>query len=172
MNGLYGFRPTTRRMPYYGASNTLLGQESIESSIGPLSRTLSGCTALFKTIIDGAPWDYDPKCVGIKWQEDLYQLRHIQHGPAGKLCFGYYDDDGVVRCQPPVRRALQTTVEVLRRAGHTVIPWKPIDHALAISILRRTFAAGVVEEFERLFGESGEVSPEPPPTKDSTCAES
>lgn len=42
LNGLYGLRPTMRRLPYAGAANTLLGMETIESSIGPLSSSLSG----------------------------------------------------------------------------------------------------------------------------------
>lgn len=157
MNGLYGLRPTMRRVPYWGASNTLLGQESVESSIGPLGRNLSGCKTLFKAIIDGSPWDYDPKCIEMPWREDMHQLKHIKNNPKAKLCFGFYDDDDVVRCQPPVRRAIRETVESLRKAGHTVIPWKPIDHEQSISILWRTFMSGAVEEFPALFGESGEV---------------
>lgn len=41
-NGLYGLRPTMRRLPYAGAANTLLGMEHVESSIGPLASSLSG----------------------------------------------------------------------------------------------------------------------------------
>ena len=104
-------------MPYWGASNTLLGQESIESSIGPLSRTLSGCKTLFKAVIDGEPWNLDPKAVEIPWRENMYQLEH-KGAPNARMCFGYFDDDGVVRCQPPVRRAMRETIEALKEAGH------------------------------------------------------
>ena len=38
-----------------------------------------------------------------------------------------------------------------------VIPWNPLDHGYAISILQRTFASDSGEEFKRLFSESGEV---------------
>ncbi|KKY21334.1 putative general amidase [Phaeomoniella chlamydospora] len=155
LNNLYGLRPTMRRLPYLGASNTLLGQESIESSLGPIARSLAACSTFFKAIIDGAPWDYDPKVVEIKWREDMYQLKQLG-GKGSKLCFGYYDYDGVVMPQPPVRRAIALTVEALKRAGHTVIEFPPLNHAEALSILQRTFASDNGEEFKRLFGESKE----------------
>lgn len=107
-----------RRVPYYGASNTLLGQESIESSIGPLGRTLSGCVSLFKAIVDGQPWDFDTKVVEIKWRKEMLQLTE-KGGPDAKMCFGFYDDDGYVKCLPPIQRAIKETVDALRAAGHT-----------------------------------------------------
>lgn len=86
----------------------------------------------------------------------MYKLEHFG-GTKTKLCFGIYDYDGVVGCLPPVKRAIRQTAEALRAAGHTIIDWKPIDHAHAISILQRTFASDHGEEFERLFSKSQEV---------------
>ena len=48
----------------------------------------------------------------------MHQLR-FHGGPNGKLCFGYFDYDGVVMPQPPVRRAVKIVVDKLRAAGHT-----------------------------------------------------
>ncbi|ETS74588.1 hypothetical protein PFICI_13072 [Pestalotiopsis fici W106-1] len=155
LNALYGLKPSTRRMPYWGACNTLVGQESIESSVGPLSRTLSGCATFFKTILQGQPWNLDPKVLEMPWRETMFNLEHLG-GNKAKMCFAFMEDDGLVRCQPPVRRAMREAVEAVRQAGHTVIPWNPVDHQHAISILQRTFASDSGEEFKILFGESGE----------------
>lgn len=41
-NGLWGMRPSMYRIPYEGAANSFLGQESISSVIGPLTHSLEG----------------------------------------------------------------------------------------------------------------------------------
>lgn len=48
----------------------------------------------------------------------MLQLEH-KGARGAKMCFGFFDDDGVVACLPPVRRAIRDTVEALTAAGHT-----------------------------------------------------
>ncbi|KAL1743031.1 amidase signature domain-containing protein [Schizophyllum fasciatum] len=151
-NGLYGLRPTMRRLPYYGTSNTFLGQGA---TLGPMSRTLSGLAELTRAVTMGNPWDVDPRVIEMPWREDQYQLKHLG-GRGVKLCIAYYDDDGVVKPHPPVRRAIKMTVDALRKAGHTVIKWEPYQHAIAIETLDRIFDADFGEDFDRIMGEAGE----------------
>lgn len=60
-NGLYGLRPTTRRLPYMGVENVLKGCLANESVVGPLARSLSSIQTVMKAIIDRQPWLDDPK---------------------------------------------------------------------------------------------------------------
>ena len=44
-----------------------------------------------------------------------------------KLKFGYYFDDGVTIASPPVKRAIEQTVQALQSQGHEVTPITPPD---------------------------------------------
>ena len=113
-----------------------------------------------KAILDHEPWRKDPFVVRKPWSEDEYTLKYhggTQNGPT-TLCFAVLEDIGVVRPQPPVRRALKMVVDALREAGHTgecfdgrairtyssdiVIDWKPvlIDDILTLNVRQWTGA--------------------------------
>ncbi|KAL1691141.1 amidase signature domain-containing protein [Schizophyllum commune] len=153
--GLYGVRLTMRRLPYYGASSTFLGQGGHPCSLGPLSRSLPGLVDFVKAVTNGSPSDVDSKVVDMPWREELYQLQHIG-GRETKLCIAYYDNDEVVMPHPPVRRAIQMTVSALRKAGHTVIKWEPYQHGHAYDTLSRIFDSDHGEDIDRIMSEAGE----------------
>lgn len=58
-----------------------------------------------------------------------------------KLTIAVMYDDGVVKPQPPLARALRETVDKLKAAGHEVIEWEPIDHDQAQTVIARMFVA-------------------------------
>ena len=123
--GLYGTKGTMRRVPYLGSTNYMLGMESIESVLGPLSRTLSGCITYYKTIADAQPERYDPTVIPMPWnQAQFEQIKTLK-----KLTFGYFKSDGLVKPHPPVLRAVDMAIEALKRAGHDIIEWDPIHHS-------------------------------------------
>lgn len=62
-NGLYGLRPTTRRLPYARVSNVLKGFEGIESTIGPLARSVDSLDVVMRAVLDAEPSLCDPKVV-------------------------------------------------------------------------------------------------------------
>ena len=114
-----------RRIPYLGCTNFLVGLDSVESVLGPLSHTLSGCITFTKSIIQAEPWRLDPTVVNKTWDQSAFD----NIAKLGKLCFGYYKHDGELRPHPPVDRAVEMTAAALRKAGHEVIEWKPPNHA-------------------------------------------
>lgn len=116
--GLWGFRPCYNRLPYHDVANTLLGQESILSVLGPLSKSHSGLVTFFKAIIDAQPWLLDPVVTEKKWDQAAYELDDLEGSGKKKLCFAVMWDDGVVRPIPPIRRALEYTKAALIAAGH------------------------------------------------------
>ncbi|KAF9461721.1 general amidase [Collybia nuda] len=120
---LYTLRPSYDRLPYYGAANSQEGQESIVSTLGPMSNSMSGIKIFTKAIIDAKPWTRDPLARKRQWSEEEYSLS--EHGGGKMLCFGMMWDNGIARPHPPLQRAMKMTKEALEAAGHKVIDWEP-----------------------------------------------
>jgi amidase len=116
MTGIYGFRPSYHRVPYEGSANSLEGQDSLPSVLGPLSTDLGGIKLFMQAVIGQKPWLKDPLTPRKPWNEDEYRL--IEHGGGKKLTFGILWNDGIIVPQPPVIRALEMTKEALIAAGH------------------------------------------------------
>ena len=103
-------------MPSYGIVNSLDGQESVPSSLGPLSTSLSGVTAFIRTILQAEPWKYCPNTFPKAWSQDDYELK--TRGGGKKLCFGIMWDNEVVKPHPPLIRGMEITKKALEAAGH------------------------------------------------------
>lgn len=56
-NFLYGIRPSNGRMPYAKMANSMMGQETIESVVGPMAHSaagqLGGFEVLMRTLLTG-----------------------------------------------------------------------------------------------------------------------
>lgn len=166
-NGLWGMRPSMHRVPYEGAANSFLGQESVSSVIGPLTHSLEGVVTFMRAVLGERPWELDPLLVSMPFNEDAYSLRDLQLkkgssasqealGQSGKLCFAILWDDGVIHPHPPIIRALRETKEKLISAGHTVIDWIPHNHLRAYDIISRIYTADGGEDIRRSCAEGGE----------------
>lgn len=116
-------------MPYAGCVNSLEGQDSVPSVLGPLSNSLPGIKGLMKAIASQQPWYKDPLAVRKPWNEAEYNL--IDHGQGNKLCFAVLWDDEHIVPHPPVIRGLEETKQALIAAGHKG------EDALRVSILRK-----------------------------------
>ncbi|KAI0374200.1 general amidase [Pilatotrama ljubarskyi] len=143
--GLYGFKPSSHRMPSYGIVNSLDGQESIATALGPLTTSLSGVTAFFQAILGLEPWRYCPATIPKPWSQDDFMLRTRDGGR--QLCFGIMWDEGSVKPHPPIHRALTITKNALEAAGHKVIEWKSLRHAEYIAVARSIFLADGSEDY-------------------------
>src|SRR5947207_6255743 len=111
-NGVYGFRPTSYRLPMRGITATMLGQEHIVPVVGPLSTSFNGCKIFAKTVIDQRPWLKEPSLLPFLWRENASFLT----GSDGKkqLRVTVLWDNGVVEPHSPVMRALREVAEKLR----------------------------------------------------------
>jgi amidase len=67
--GLFGFKPTSYRLPLDGFAATMLGQEQIVPVVGPLSTSLEGIKIFMETLIDQKPWLYEPSLVPMPWKD-------------------------------------------------------------------------------------------------------
>ncbi|KAJ7040376.1 general amidase [Mycena alexandri] len=152
--GIYGFRPSYNRIPYAGCANSMVGQDSVLSVLGPLSNTLDGIKTFYKAVLSERPWLKDAMVIRKPWSEEEYKL--VEHGNGGKLCFAIMWDDGVIAPHPPIRRGLEITKNALLAAGHQVIDWKPYKQAEITQTIGAVWFAGGAEDFRTDAAPSGE----------------
>jgi amidase len=115
-NGLYGIRPTSRRVSYMGNAMGFTGQTAILSSIGPVGRSLRDLELILKVWDSYEPWLHDPAVYAKKWEP-------VSVPKKATIGVMYWDE--VVMPHPPIQRALKEAVQRLKDAGHE---GKFIDH--------------------------------------------
>ena len=162
--GLYGLRPSSGRLPYYGLRNSMEGQETVASVCGPMSRSIEGVELFARTVVDAQPWLLDPQCQPIPWRPEV--IREIRGGK--KLRIGIFEWDGTCLPQPPIRNALREVIQVLQDAGHEIIQWK-MDTRRAVELILQVFRSDAAGDIARQCLKSGEPmlenacqKPEPP----------
>lgn len=79
---------------------------------GPMARSITTIEYFMQSLLDSNPWDIDPGCIPIPWRKELAAM------PDRKLKLGVIFDDGVVKPQPPITRALREVTRKLAAAGH------------------------------------------------------
>lgn len=124
-NGIFGLRPSAGRIPYEGAANSIDGQNTILSVIGPLATSIGGLKLLFKAILSQEPWQYDPLSLPLPWRDHVVdqtkKLITKKDGTSSQLTFGILRHDGRVEPQPPVKVAMDFMERILKDSGHQVI---------------------------------------------------
>lgn len=114
--GTYGFRPSYGRIPYAGSVNSMEGQDSIPSVLGPLCNSISGLKIFFQAVMSQKPWLRDPLAVRKRW--DNYEYGLNEHNQGKELCFAILWTDQHVLPHPPIIRGLEITKKALIAAGH------------------------------------------------------
>ncbi|KAI3330760.1 amidase [Ustulina deusta] len=151
MMGLYGFKPSSARLPYRGVPVSTEGQEHVPSSIGPMARSLDAIHAAFKSVVELKPWDFDARCAAIPWREDIY--RDAIKRP---LVVGVLFDDEVVRPHPPITRVLHSAVDALRAAGHHIVDWNAQLHAECVQLMDQFYKVDGGEDIREAMKAGGE----------------
>ena len=123
-NGLYGLRPSAGRLPYEGMANSMDGQNSVLSVVGPLAHTAASLRLLVKSLLSQQPWLHDPLVIEIPWRDEQEKavLEMIKSEKDGQLAFGLMKHDGVVKPYPPVQRAIEIMAKTIEKLGHKVWP--------------------------------------------------
>lgn len=157
-NGLYGLRPSVGRLPYEGMANSMDGQNSVLSVVGPLSTTIGGLKLVTKSLVDAKPWLKDPMCVEIPWRSEAEkEINELSAGTAEKkLCFGVLRSDGVCNVQPPIKRAVDVMVQKLKEQGHEVIEWTPPSHKELLDEGMKSWIFDGGKDVKSAFALSGE----------------
>jgi len=113
--GTFGFKPTALRVPHAGiGSGGRKGHPGIQSCAGPLATSFRDLKFFMSTVIGASPWNYDVTALAIPW-------RNIDK-TKGRLRLGcVVDEDPAYPFHPPVIRTLNSAIEKLQQAGHTVV---------------------------------------------------
>ncbi|KAI1340306.1 amidase [Xylariaceae sp. FL0016] len=151
MMGLYGLKPSSSRLPYYGVPVSTEGQEHVPSSVGPLARSLETLSCVMRELVDSKPWEMDARCAPKPWNEEVFC--EFQSKP---LTIGLLADDGIVRPHPPITRVLLDLVEKLRNAGHDIVEWDASLHAECIQVMDEYYMADGGEDVRRDMEAGGE----------------
>jgi len=135
-NGLYGLRPSAGRLPYEGMANSMDGQNSILSVVGPIATSVGALRLVIKALLSKQPWFHDPLVAEIPWRHEQEQavLDIARSSGGGRLVFGLLKGDDTVLAQPPLLRALDMAVKTAEKLGHKVIEWQPPSHARGLEI--------------------------------------
>ena len=91
-NGLYGLRPTTRRIPLLGVVAPQVGSGYVEPVIGPLSTSLDGIKLFMRTVLAAKPWMDDPSLVPLGWRDEN---SYLERGSGKRLKVAVLWNDGV-----------------------------------------------------------------------------
>ena len=109
-NGLYSLKPTAERIPRGGLRSPAPGNLSIKVSCGPQCHSVADVKMFTKVINAHPSAQFEPNVAPVPWR-DLST-------PHGKLSFGLWEFDGVVKPHPPILRALKQTAQQLVNSGH------------------------------------------------------
>ena len=159
--GIFGLRPSGGRMSYQDMANSMDGQNSMLSVVGPMGGSPRDLALIMRSVLATEPWLHDPLVNEIPWRSELEQeARNLIDAAAApgkpRLAFGLLRHDGSVRPHPPIARALDIVADALTKQGHAVIPWEPPNHARADIIGMTTWVYDGGADVHKAFALSGE----------------
>ncbi|KAB2579761.1 putative amidase [Lasiodiplodia theobromae] len=115
LQGLYGLCPTIGRITFLKSA---WDQEYIVPPVaGPLTHSLDTLEYYMDSWLGTSPWNADPRIFPIPWRKELAAP------PQRPLKLAFIFDDGFVKPQPPVARAIREAADKLKAAGHEVVEW-------------------------------------------------
>ncbi|KAG6005574.1 hypothetical protein E4U21_007833 [Claviceps maximensis] len=119
-NGVYAFKPTANRIPFGGQVSPvpMSGLPGVAPVAGPLAHSIADLRLFMRTVLDAQPNRYDMTAHAGPWQ---WQPQHQHQQHARPLTIGLISEDEYFPLHPPVRRAMNSAVEALTAAGHSVV---------------------------------------------------
>ncbi|KAJ6625774.1 amidase [Mycena sp. CBHHK59/15] len=139
--GIYSFKPGFGRISDWGAKESFPGFDGIKSVCGPMARCMDdldlACRVSFGA--RGATNDVPP-----------IPFRDVNLPK--KLRFGYYTSDGVIKASPACIRAVQETIDALKRAGHECVEF---DQNLTPEILKVYLCLTTADGYKTLLAPQG-----------------
>ncbi|KAG5998075.1 hypothetical protein E4U43_002503 [Claviceps pusilla] len=115
-NGVYAFKPTSNRVPFSGqvSPRSMDGLPGLTPVAGPLAHSIADLRLFMMTILHAQPNRYDITAHAGPWQQQ-------QPSESRRLTIGLVSEDENFPLHPPVRRAMNSAVEALAAAGHSVV---------------------------------------------------
>ncbi|XP_058258481.1 fatty-acid amide hydrolase 1-like isoform X2 [Hemibagrus wyckioides] len=135
--GICGLKPTNNRISMHGLDSCAKGGKTALTAVGPLARDVEGLALCMRALLCTDMFTLDPTVPPIPFNQQVYESTK-------PLRIGYYENDGYLQPSPSMSRALRETKELLEKAGHTLIEFKPprIYDAFHEFVLRGNLADG------------------------------
>ncbi|XP_062995474.1 fatty-acid amide hydrolase 1-like [Elgaria multicarinata webbii] len=117
--GICGFKPTGNRISKKGIIPSIRGQKSVAAGIGPMARDVESLALCLRALLCDEMFRLDPTVPPLPFNEQVYSgFRPLR--------IGYYVTDVIIAANPSMKRAVLETKQLLEKAGHTLVPFKPI----------------------------------------------
>lgn len=88
------------------------GQDIVRSVAGPMACSLTTIERYMEVLPEAKSWEVDQHVAPVAWRKELASPG------AKRQRIGFLVDDGVVKVQPPIARAMREVIEALKAAGH------------------------------------------------------
>lgn len=128
---------------------------------GPIASSLSSIELYMETLLGSEPWTVDPQLLPVPWRKELAVF------PQRPLKVAFIYDDGIIKPQPPVERAVRAMASKFLEAGHegelnvalkfvsahldpTVMEWDVSSHAEGYEIWLKAVLADGGQECREL----------------------
>lgn len=125
--GNFALKPCYGRFASDGITSSNPGFDSIKSTLGPMARSIEDLELATRIVINAS--------VELARTLPLIPLPFREITLPKKLKFGYYFTDGFVKASPACCRAINGTVEALRREGHECVEFDPPSRKVSILVL-------------------------------------
>ncbi|KAF4458309.1 general amidase, partial [Fusarium albosuccineum] len=147
--GVYGFKPTLKRISVMGGRAPMAGKETIASTPGPMTVDREALELFMKAALSSKPWRIDPSLTVKEWAPYTFD-RPL------KIAVQWWD--GIVQPHPPMTRALREVAEACKKAGMEVVDWdcEPLFHRKSWEILSALYWPDGGEEALGLLEATGE----------------
>ncbi|PVH88101.1 amidase [Cadophora sp. DSE1049] len=120
-NGVIGFKPSTRRIPYGGqTSPARAGGVGIAPCAGPICRNVDDAEYFMRHVLEYDCWTLDESVVPLPW------ILNSTGSMSRKLRLGYIFEDKNFPLHPAMQRIMKTVISILEAAGHTLIVLDPL----------------------------------------------
>ncbi|KAK5128911.1 hypothetical protein LTR85_000244 [Meristemomyces frigidus] len=117
-NGLVGVKPSHGRVPYAGQEGGSLPGSSklaIESTAGPIARSVRDCEMLLRAVGNGSAWLFDPDVLPQTWEQQTALHTYLPSTRAKQpLLVGIMRTDGHSTPLPPIQRLMNEVAQKLR----------------------------------------------------------
>ncbi|CAF0926090.1 unnamed protein product [Rotaria sordida] len=153
--GVFGFKPTPGRITGVGVAipsvRNETGESNIRPTVGPLARCTDDLVLVMRSFLQENMWYNDPEVARQPWRNERFIDKK-------RLTIGFYTNDNWFPPAPACIRAVNEAAEVLRKLGHRVIPYTPIDIPEAVRIFVGIIGADGNRHFLESF-ENEQINP-------------
>uniref|UniRef100_A0A8C4GHC8 Fatty-acid amide hydrolase 1 n=1 Tax=Dicentrarchus labrax TaxID=13489 RepID=A0A8C4GHC8_DICLA len=143
--GIAGFKPTAGRLSSQGIRPIYRGQKSVLSSSGPMARDVDSLALCMQALLCDHMFSLDPTVPPLPFNTQIYQS-------SKPLRIGYLENDGYVQPSPSMARGIREVKALLEQAGHTLVPYSPlnISHAAHELMIKGVLADGATTLLQKL----------------------